>query len=56
MLIIMDGWGKGINPNADAIAAAQPTFVNSLYDQYPHTELVTCGEAVGLPEGQMGEL
>jgi len=29
-------------------------FVTSLYDQYPHTTLTTCGEAVGLPDGQMG--
>lgn len=54
MLIIMDGWGKGINPQADAIAFAHPEFVNSLYLQYPNAELITCGEAVGLPEGQMG--
>lgn len=54
MLIIMDGWGKGINPKADAIAYAHPEYVNSLYQQYPNAELITCGEAVGLPEGQMG--
>lgn len=54
MLIIMDGWGNGLNPKADAIAAAQPQFVNSLYSQYPNAQLITCGEAVGLPEGQMG--
>ncbi len=54
MLIIMDGWGKGVVPQSDAIAQANPTFVNSLYTQYPNTELITCGEAVGLPDGQMG--
>lgn len=54
MLIIMDGWAHGRVPEADAIANANTPFVDSLYDQYPHTELVTCGEAVGLPEGQMG--
>lgn len=54
MLIIMDGWGKGVNAQADAIAFAHPEFVNSLYLQYPNSELITCGEAVGLPEGQMG--
>lgn len=54
MLIIMDGWGKGQVPVADAISQAHPEFVNSLYDKYPHAELVTCGEAVGLPDGQMG--
>ncbi len=50
----MDGWGHGKVPKADAIANARTPFVHSLYDKYPHTELVTCGEAVGLPEGQMG--
>ena len=54
MLVIMDGWGLGTIPNADAIAAADTPFVDSLYDRYPNTTLVTCGEAVGLPPGQMG--
>ncbi|GAA0528919.1 2,3-bisphosphoglycerate-independent phosphoglycerate mutase [Chitinophaga japonensis] len=54
ILVIMDGWGLGQVPAADAIKHAQTPFVNSLYTQYPHSRLVTCGEAVGLPEGQMG--
>lgn len=54
MLIIMDGWGHGKVPQADAIAQANVPFVKSLYGKYPHSELITCGEAVGLPDGQMG--
>lgn len=54
MLIIMDGWGLGKIKTADAIQNAHVPFVTSLYNQYPHTTLVTCGEAVGLPDGQMG--
>src|SRR6187401_2991831 len=54
MLIVMDGWGAGRVPAADAVAAANTPFVDALYDSYPHSELITCGEAVGLPEGQMG--
>src|ERR1700761_916713 len=54
MLIIMDGWGHGKSPVADAVAHANAPFVKSLYAKYPNTELVTCGEAVGLPDGQMG--
>jgi 2,3-bisphosphoglycerate-independent phosphoglycerate mutase len=54
MLIIMDGWGHGKVPAASAIANAKVPFVSSLYSKYPNTELVTCGEAVGLPDGQMG--
>ncbi|MEO7211094.1 MAG: 2,3-bisphosphoglycerate-independent phosphoglycerate mutase [Chitinophagaceae bacterium] len=54
ILIIMDGWGLGKIKSADAIQHARTPFVHSLYEKYPHTTLVTCGEAVGLPEGQMG--
>jgi len=54
ILIIMDGWGLGKVKAADAIQHANVPFVTSLYNKYPHTTLVTCGEAVGLPEGQMG--
>src|SRR4051812_11671095 len=54
ILIIMDGWGLGKVASSDAIQHAKTPFVSSLYKNYPHTTLVTCGEAVGLPEGQMG--
>src|SRR5688500_4284610 len=54
ILIIMDGWGEGKVPAADAIEHANTPFVDSLYEQYPHSSLITCGEDVGLPEGQMG--
>jgi 2,3-bisphosphoglycerate-independent phosphoglycerate mutase len=54
ILIIMDGWGIGQVASADAVLAANTPFVDSLYRQYPNTTLTTCGEAVGLPEGQMG--
>lgn len=54
MLVIMDGWGLGKAKSADAIQNANVPFVSSLYSKYPNTTLITCGEAVGLPEGQMG--
>ena len=54
ILIIMDGWGLGKVASADAIQHAKTPFVSSLYKKYPNTTLTTCGEAVGLPEGQMG--
>lgn len=54
ILVIMDGWGLGQVPSADAIRSANTPFVDSLYGKYPNTTLVTCGEEVGLPEGQMG--
>ncbi len=54
ILVIMDGWGLGAVPASDAIKNAHVPFVSSLYEKFPHTTLTTCGELVGLPEGQMG--
>ena len=54
ILIIMDGWGLGKIINSDAIQHAKTPFVSSLYARYANTTLVTCGEDVGLPIGQMG--
>lgn len=54
ILVIMDGWGIGKVASSDAIAHANIPFVKSLYSKYSNTTLVTCGEAVGLPDGQMG--
>jgi len=54
ILIIMDGWGLGKVKSSDAIQNADVLFVTSLYKKYSNTTLVTCGEDVGLPEGQMG--
>ncbi len=54
ILIIMDGWGLGKVASADAIQHAKALFTRSLYSKYPNNILITCGEAVGLPEGQMG--
>ena len=50
----MDGWGHGPDPKRSAIAQAKTPFIDSLYNTYANTELVTYGEVVGLPEGQMG--
>jgi 2,3-bisphosphoglycerate-independent phosphoglycerate mutase len=54
ILVIMDGWGLGKVASADAIQHAHVPFTKSLYSNYPNTTLTTCGELVGLPEGQMG--
>jgi 2,3-bisphosphoglycerate-independent phosphoglycerate mutase len=54
ILLIMDGWGLGKVASADAIQNAKTPFVSSLYSKFSNTTLVTCGEAVGLPDGQMG--
>lgn len=54
ILVIMDGWGLGKVASADAIQNANVPFTKSLYKKYPNTTLITCGEVVGLPDGQMG--
>jgi 2,3-bisphosphoglycerate-independent phosphoglycerate mutase len=53
-LIILDGWGIGDGSENDAIANARTPVMKHLWETYPHTTLTTCGEQVGLPEGQMG--
>lgn len=53
-LIILDGWGIGDGSKSDAIANANTPFVDSLYKKYPYSKLLTSGEEVGLPDGQMG--
>ena len=54
ILIILDGWGHGDKSNSDAIFNAKTPFIDSLYKKYPNSELLTDGEKVGLPKGQMG--
>ena len=54
ILIIMDGWGIGNGGKSDAIAHSKTPFVDSLYKNYTNSTLKTCGEDVGLPDGQMG--
>lgn len=54
ILVILDGWGKGPDPQRSAITQAETPYVDSLYSRYPNSELITYGTKVGLPEGQMG--
>lgn len=54
ILIVLDGWGISEDPANDAQAKADIPFYNDLLKRYPHTALECSGEAVGLPEGTMG--
>jgi len=54
VLVILDGWGHGDKTKSDAIFNANTPFVDSLYLNHPNSELLTDGENVGLPKGQMG--
>ena len=54
LLMILDGWGIGDGTERDVIATAPTPFMDSLIREYPHSQLLTSGENVGLPDGQMG--
>lgn len=54
LLMILDGWGNGKNDSTNAIYTAGQPNIDALMAQYPTSELMACGEDVGLPEGQMG--
>jgi len=54
LLMILDGWGIGDKTNSDVIYSTPTPYIDSLYEKYPHSQLLTSGEDVGLPEGQMG--
>ena len=54
LLMILDGWGNGHKDQADVISTVHPAYISKMAEEYPHAELRTDGENVGLPEGQMG--
>jgi 2,3-bisphosphoglycerate-independent phosphoglycerate mutase len=54
LLCILDGFGLNPNPDSNAVAIAKKPTIDHLLKNYPNTTLVTFGERVGLPEGQMG--
>jgi len=54
VLIVVDGFGYGPDPAADAIAAADMPRWRSLLQAWPNSRLDASASAVGLPEGQMG--
>jgi 2,3-bisphosphoglycerate-independent phosphoglycerate mutase len=54
ILIVLDGFGIGKDSPFNAIENAQMPFYRGLLAKYPHSEIITHGEAVGLPKGVMG--
>ncbi|RXG12410.1 phosphoglycerate mutase [Leeuwenhoekiella aestuarii] len=52
--MILDGWGFAPNKEVSAVDQANTPFIDSLYNKYPHAQLLTHGGNVGLPDGQMG--
>jgi 2,3-bisphosphoglycerate-independent phosphoglycerate mutase len=53
-LVVLDGWGLAPPGPGNAVDLARTPVFDSLWAAYPHTSLSASGEAVGLPEGQMG--
>jgi 2,3-bisphosphoglycerate-independent phosphoglycerate mutase len=53
-LVVLDGWGLAPPGPGNAVELARTPVFDGLWERYPHTTLVASGEAVGLPEGQMG--
>lgn len=54
VLAVLDGWGCRDAAYGNAIAAAKLPHWRALLEGYPHTMLSASGEAVGLPNGVMG--
>jgi len=52
--MILDGWGYRDEAENNAIALANTPCWDNMWKTDPHVLIETSGEAVGLPEGQMG--
>jgi 2,3-bisphosphoglycerate-independent phosphoglycerate mutase len=53
-LVVLDGWGLAPEGPGNAVALADTPVFDRIWAEKPHTTLTACGEAVGLPPGQMG--
>ena len=53
-LVVLDGWGLAEPGPGNAVSQARTPVFDALVERFPDTSLTTCGRAVGLPEGQMG--
>ena len=52
--MILDGWGIGKHDKGDVIFKTPTPYLDYLTAVSAHSTLQTCGEDVGLPNGQMG--
>ena len=53
-LVVLDGWGCAPPGPGNAVELARTPVFDRLWRDFPHTTLDASGEAVGLPDGQMG--
>jgi 2,3-bisphosphoglycerate-independent phosphoglycerate mutase len=54
LLVILDGWGTGIDDDTNPIYLASTPVWDALIQRYPCTQLQASGEAVGLKPGKAG--
>jgi 2,3-bisphosphoglycerate-independent phosphoglycerate mutase len=54
VLVVLDGWGIAPDGPGNAVSLADTPVFDELWSTYPHAQLIACGRAVGLPDGQMG--
>ena len=54
LLMILDGWGIGPHDRSNVIYSTPTPHWDALLERYPHSQLMACGEDVGLPDGQRG--
>ena len=54
VLVVLDGWGVAPDSSGNAISRSQLPHWHSLWDTYPHGELIAAGESVGLPANEVG--
>ncbi|RLC33170.1 MAG: 2,3-bisphosphoglycerate-independent phosphoglycerate mutase, partial [Deltaproteobacteria bacterium] len=54
ILMILDGWGINDSTQGNAFALADTPFLDSLLKNFPSCKLLCSGNAVGLPDGTMG--
>ena len=54
LLMILDGWGIAPPTKSNAIFYTKTPYWELLTTKYPNSQLMACGEDVGLPDGQMG--
>lgn len=52
--MILDGWGEGRSDSSNAIYTQGEPNIDKIRAEYPSSHLLTSGENVGLPDGQMG--
>ena len=54
LLMILDGFGVGEKNDTNAIHKAETPYIDEIINNFPNSTLKASGEAVGLPEGLMG--